>query len=82
MYILLWILFGGIVGWLASVIVGTNHRMGFLANIVVGVIGSFIGGWIATLFNLGTFTTFSLGGFLIAIGGAVLLLLVLNSFNK
>ncbi|MEC9485852.1 MAG: GlsB/YeaQ/YmgE family stress response membrane protein [Candidatus Izemoplasma sp.] len=82
MYILLWIIFGAFVGWIASIITGSNKRMGLLANIVVGLLGAFIGGWIASLFGIGSFSNFSLNGMLIAIGGAVLLLWVLNAFKK
>lgn len=82
LYILLWIIFGAFVGWIASIITGSNKRMGLLANIVVGLLGAFIGGWIASLFGIGSFSNFSLNGMLIAIGGAVLLLWVLNAFKK
>jgi len=82
MWILLWLLFGAIVGWVASLITGNNARMGILLNIVVGLVGSFIGGWIASYLGIGSFQEFSLGGFLIAIGGAVLLLLVINLFSR
>jgi len=82
MWILLWLLFGAIVGWVASLITGNNARMGILLNIVVGLIGSFIGGWIASYLGFGSFQEFSLYGFLIAIGGAVLLLLVINLFSR
>jgi uncharacterized membrane protein YeaQ/YmgE (transglycosylase-associated protein family) len=77
MYLLLWLLFGALAGWIANQIV-SNNRMGLLANIAVGLIGSFLGGWIASLIGLGTFNTFSIGGLLIAILGAVIFLAVLN----
>ncbi len=82
LHILLWLLFGAFVGWIASIITGSNRRMGLLANIVVGLLGSFIGGWVASLFGIGSFSNFSLNGLLIAIGGAVLLLWIINSFRK
>lgn len=77
MYLLLWLLFGAIAGWIANQITKTN-RMGLLASIAVGLIGSFIGGWLASLIGLGGFNTFSIGGLLIAVAGAVLFLLVVN----
>ena len=46
MGILAWIVLGGLAGWVGSMIMGTNARMGLLANIIVGVIGSVIGGWV------------------------------------
>ncbi|MFA6801206.1 MAG: GlsB/YeaQ/YmgE family stress response membrane protein [Acholeplasmataceae bacterium] len=82
MYILLWIFFGAIIGWLASILTNDNHRMGILANIVVGLVGSVIGGFIANLFGWGTVMLFSWQGALFAILGAVILLTIINSFNK
>ena len=49
-----WIILGGIAGWLASKIMGTDAQMGLLANIVVGIIGGFLGGWIFTLIGIGS----------------------------
>lgn len=82
MYIILWLIFGGLVGWIASILTHKNNSMGIIANIVVGIIGSFLGGWIASMIGLGTFSTFSLGGFLIAIGGAVLFIFIINFFRR
>lgn len=81
MYILLWIVVGGIIGWLASIITKNNSRMGIPANIVVGLIGSVIGGWIATLLKWGTFSKFSIGGLILALVGSVVLLLLINLFT-
>ena len=78
MYILYWILFGGIVGWIASFISHNNARMGIIANVIVGLIGSFIGGMIAILLNVAEFATFSFWGFFFAILGSVLLLGFIN----
>lgn len=80
MYILLWLLFGGIVGWIASVLTKNNKRMGIIANIVVGLLGSLLGGWIASLIGLGSYNIFSLGGLLIAVSGSILLIVILNFF--
>jgi len=74
---------GGLVGWLASIFMKTDAQMGILANVVVGVVGSFLGGVIANALGLGT--TDPLGGLVIAIGGAVALialLLVLGVFDR
>lgn len=78
MYILYWIIFGGIVGWIASIISRDNARMGLLANIIVGLIGSVIGGFIASLLDIATLTAFSFWGFFFAVLGAVLLLGIIN----
>lgn len=82
MYILIWLLFGGLVGWIASIITNNNKRMGILANIVIGILGSFLGGWIASLIGIGSFSNFSLNGMLVAIGGAVILIFILNQFRS
>lgn len=71
-----WLIFGGIAGWIASKIMGTDAQQGILLNIIVGIIGAFIGGFIAQALGLGG------GGLiwslLIAIVGACILLFVLN----
>lgn len=78
MFLILWIAFGGIAGWIASIITHTNDRMGIIWNVVVGLIGSALGGWIASLLGLGALNTFSIGGMLIAILGAVILISIVK----
>ena len=73
------LIIGGIVGWLASIVMKTNAQMGLIANILVGIVGSTIGYWIAG--QLGMTATGGLVGFLIAIGGAVLLIFVLQKLG-
>ena len=73
MGILSWILFGALVGWIASILMHTKKR-GLIRNIIVGLIGSFLGGWLASLLGIGSFATFTLEGFAIAIGGSVILI--------
>lgn len=73
------LIIGGIVGWLASIIMKTNAQMGVIANVLVGVIGSVIGFWIAGQFGIapaGGFTRF-----LVALFGAVLLIFVLRALG-
>ncbi len=82
MGILLWIIFGAIAGWIASMLTGNNARMGLIANIVVGLLGAFIGGWIASLLGIGTLMVFDFRSFLIAIGGSVVLLTIINLFSR
>jgi uncharacterized membrane protein YeaQ/YmgE (transglycosylase-associated protein family) len=78
MYILLWLVLGGIAGWIASMLTRNNHRMGIILNIVVGLIGAAIGGFICQLAGLGAITIFSFWGMGFAILGAVILLSLLN----
>lgn len=81
MFIFLWIMFGALVGWLASLITHDNGRMGLIANIVVGLLGSVLGGLIASAFNIATVSTFSWLGLAFSILGAVILLYVLSLFR-
>ncbi|NCC48528.1 MAG: GlsB/YeaQ/YmgE family stress response membrane protein [Clostridia bacterium] len=77
-----WIVVGALAGWIASMIVGKNHKMGLLANIVVGVIGAFIGGFIVNLIGGDGITGFNLWSILVATGGAVVLLTLINMVRK
>lgn len=75
MNIIAWIIFGALAGWIASMIMGANARMGALANIVVGIVGAIIGGFLMTnVFGAQGVTGFNLTSLLVAIGGAVVLL--------
>lgn len=78
MGILLWIIFGGLAGWIASMIMGRDSDMGLVANILVGIVGAFIGGLAMALFGFEGITGFNLGSFLVAIGGSVVLLWLVN----
>lgn len=83
MYILLWILFGAIIGWLASILTSNNNRMGLIANILVGLIGSVIGGLISGLLGFGDgISAFTWQGTLFSVLGAVILLSILNLVNR
>jgi len=71
------LIIGGIVGWLASIIMKTNAQMGLIANVLVGVGGSLLGYWIAGL--LGMAPSGGIGRFLVALAGAVVLLFILRA---
>ncbi|MBI9008582.1 MAG: GlsB/YeaQ/YmgE family stress response membrane protein [Tenericutes bacterium] len=81
MYILYWIIFGGFVGWITSIIADTNKNMGLIANVIVGLIGSLIGGYIASLLGIASLSSFSIWGFVFAVFGAVILLSLINFFK-
>ena len=79
MNIIIWLIVGGLVGWVASLIMRTNAQQGILLNIVVGIVGAFLGGWLLSpLFGIGTINNgvLSVGTFLVSLGGAVILLAI------
>ena len=78
MDIIYWIVLGGIAGWLASIITGRNNRMGCIANIIAGVVGAAVGGWVFSLFGGTGVTGFNLPSLLVAFVGAVIVLAVVN----
>ncbi len=73
------IVVGGIVGWLASKVMKTDAQMGILANVVVGIIGSSIGFWLAGM--MGLLAAGPIAGWLIAVAGAALLILILKKLG-
>jgi len=73
------LLIGGIVGWLASVIMKTDAQMGLIANVLVGVVGSTLGFWLAGL--IGIAPTGGLLRFLVAVAGAALLIFLLGKLG-
>lgn len=82
MGILAWIVLGGIAGWLASMFAKTNESMGIFANIVVGIIGAVIGGFIFGLFGESGVNGFNLYSLFVAFIGAFVLLMIFKSFKK
>lgn len=78
-----WIILGAISGWLASILTGRNDRQGCIMNIIVGVVGAFIGGAVVGLITGGTFTIgWSLTSFVVSFLGAVALLAIVNFFSR
>ena len=77
-----WILFGALIGWVASLIMGKSSEMGAVANIIIGAIGAALGGWVASLFGLGTVTGFNIYSVLIAVAGACLLLWIIGMYQR
>jgi uncharacterized membrane protein YeaQ/YmgE (transglycosylase-associated protein family) len=76
---IIWIIAGGLVGWVASLIMRTNKRQGPIADVIVGIVGAFVGGYFLTpLFHISTINqgNFSLPALLVSLGGAVILLLI------
>lgn len=81
MNLIAWLFVGGIIGWLASMVMRTDARQGVVLNVVVGIIGALLGGWLLSpLLGAGTINQndFSLLGLLVSFGGAIILLLIVN----
>lgn len=82
---IIWIVMGAIIGWLASMIMRTNAQQGLLLDIIVGIVGSFIGGWLARLFGVATsadLNEFNIMSLLFALLGAIVLLAIVNLFRR
>jgi uncharacterized membrane protein YeaQ/YmgE (transglycosylase-associated protein family) len=82
---IVWIVVGGIIGWLASMVMRTNAQQGILLNIIVGIVGAFVAGIVLTpLLGIGTINqnNFSLPALLVSLVGAVILLAVVNLISR
>ena len=85
MSFIIWIIIGGILGWLASLVMKTDAQQGLLLNIIVGIVGALLGGWLlAPLFGTGTINQndFSIGSLLVSFLGAVILLAIVNFYRR
>ncbi len=83
MGIISWIVLGALAGWVASIIMKNNPSMGAFANIAVGIIGAFIGGFVMNLLGAqADVTGFNLESFLVALLGSVILLAVINLIRR
>ena len=76
MGLVLFLIVGGVIGWVASLVMGTGAQQGIIGNIVVGILGAGFGGWLAP--KLGIKAKDGVGAWCIAIGGAVLLIVILK----
>jgi uncharacterized membrane protein YeaQ/YmgE (transglycosylase-associated protein family) len=85
MGIILWLIIGGVVGWLASIVMRRDGSQGIILNIVVGIVGALLGGWLlgpvlgAPSINSGTI---SIGSLLVSFLGAVILLAIVNLISR
>ena len=85
MNLIVWLILGGVVGWLASLLMRTDEQQGIVLNVVVGVVGAFLAGWfISPLVGVGTINqnNFSLASVVVSLIGAVILLAVVNLFRR
>jgi uncharacterized membrane protein YeaQ/YmgE (transglycosylase-associated protein family) len=81
----IWLVAGGLIGWLASVIMHTDGQQGLFLNVVVGVVGAAVGGWIISpLVGVGTINqdAFNVGALLVSLIGAIILLALINLVRR
>ena len=81
MHLIVWLVIGGVIGWLASIVMRTNGQQGLILNVVVGIVGSYIGGWLFGPYLLGSIGA-QFAPYLSAFLGAVVLLAVINLINR
>lgn len=84
MGIIIWLIMGGVVGWIASMIMGTNAQQGIILNVVVGIVGALIGGWlIGPMLGAGSINEgITIMSFIVSLIGAVILLAIVNMFQR
>ena len=84
MGIIVWLVVGGVVGWLASIIMRTDGQQGLLLNVVVGIVGALLAGFVVSpLLGIGTINQgLSMGTFLVSLIGAIILLAIVNLFRR
>ena len=80
--IILWIVLGALAGWIASLIMKTNQEQGCLLDIVVGIVGAFIGGFVFRLFGVQGATGFNIWSIIVAVIGAVILLAIVKAVRR
>jgi len=85
MNIILWLVIGGLIGWVASIIMRTNAQQGMFLNVVVGIVGALLGGWfLSPFFGVSTINqnNFSMPALLVSLLGAVILLAIVNLVRR
>jgi len=85
MNVIVWLVVGGVIGWLASMVMKTDKQQGIFLNVVVGIVGAVVAGWvISPLVGAGTINqgNFSLPALVVSFVGAVILLAVVNLFRR
>jgi uncharacterized membrane protein YeaQ/YmgE (transglycosylase-associated protein family) len=80
--IIVWLLFGALVGWIASIIMRTNATQGAGMDIVVGIVGSVLGGWLMSLFGQPGVSGFNLYSFVVALIGAIVLIAIVRAIRR
>jgi uncharacterized membrane protein YeaQ/YmgE (transglycosylase-associated protein family) len=85
MNFIIWLVIGGLIGWVASMIMKTDGQQGIILNVVVGIVGAMLGGWfLSPLLGAGTINTndFSIAGLAVSLLGAIILLAIVNLVRR
>jgi uncharacterized membrane protein YeaQ/YmgE (transglycosylase-associated protein family) len=85
MNFIIWLIVGGVIGWLASIVMKTNGQQGIVLNVIVGIVGALLAGWlISPMLGVGTINqdNFSLPSLLVSFVGAALLLAIVNLMRR
>ena len=85
MNFIIWLVVGGVIGWIASIIMKTDGQQGLFLNVIVGIVGAFVGGWLLSpMVGAGTLNQgdFSLPGLLVSLVGAIILLFIVNLIRR
>ncbi len=82
MSIFLWLLVGAIVGWLASLLAGTDAQTGIVGNVIVGIVGAFLGGLLSQAFGFGPVSVLTFAGFVFALLGALILIGIVRAVRQ
>ena len=85
MNFIIWIVIGGLIGWAASIVMKTDAQQGVVLNVVVGIVGALVGGWLLSpLFGTGTINhnDFSLASLVVSLLGEIILLAVVNLLRR
>lgn len=85
MNLIIWLIVGGVIGWLASIVMKTDGQQGIVLNVIVGIVGAMLGGWfISPLIGVGTINqdNFSLPALLVSFVGAAILLAIVNLVRR
>lgn len=85
MNFIIWLIVGGLIGWVASIVMKTDGQQGIILNVVVGIVGALLGGWlISPLVGVSTINqdNFSIAGLAVSFVGAVILLAIVNFFRR
>ena len=81
MSFLVYIIFGGLVGWVASMVMKTDGQQGIFLNIIVGIIGAMLGSWLFSLFGEAGVSSFNLYSFIVALVGAIVLITIVKALR-